>query len=216
AGETVRLLLDQESLEHLRGQQRGRLRQDWREKGLPGTVTVLHPLGGEMEVLLDHEAIRWGRFLKPGDEVRLKTAEPIVAVVRHVRPWRERTLVRLVVSGWDQTDLTSGQRIALSVPELPQDVQESALPPDLDRPRSKEERIEWFLSTVYCTCSIGGDGCTGMFYTQSSCNVNACGMPNVISKRVAGLIDQELTDRQILEKLAQDRGELLLKPHLLK
>ncbi|HUG89388.1 MAG TPA: hypothetical protein VML55_01055, partial [Planctomycetaceae bacterium] len=100
AGETVRLLLDQESLEHVRGRQQEWLRRLWREKGLPGTVTVLHPLGGEMEVLLDHEAIRWGRSLKTGDEVRLTTAEPIVAVVRHVRPWRERTLVRLVVSGW--------------------------------------------------------------------------------------------------------------------
>ena len=216
SGETVHLLLDQESLERLRSQQRDGLREIWREEGLPGTVTVLHPLGGEMEILLDHEAIRWGRALNTGDEVRIRTEEPIVAVVRHVRPWRERTLVRLVVSGWDQTDLVNGQRVSLSVPEPPQDVQSSNLPPDLDRPRDKDDRIEWFLSTVYCTCSVGGDGCTGMFYTQSSCNVNSCGMPTTIRRRVAALIDEGRTDRQILETLSKERGELLLKPHLRK
>lgn len=55
-----------------------------------------------------------------------------------------------------------------------------------------------------------------MFYTQASCNVNACGMPAAIASRVAKLIDQELTDLQIFERLVAERGELLHKPHLLK
>jgi hypothetical protein len=55
-----------------------------------------------------------------------------------------------------------------------------------------------------------------MFYTQSSCNVNSCGMPTTIRRRVATLIDEGRTDRQILEQLSKERGELLLKPHLRK
>ena len=90
AGGTVRLLMTAESLDRARQEQKVALRERWRKEGLPGTVTFLHPLGGEMEVMLDHEAIRWGRHLRAGDRVTLATVEPIKAAVKHVQPWRER------------------------------------------------------------------------------------------------------------------------------
>ena len=79
----------------------------------------------------------------------------------------------------------------------------------------KEERIDWFLAHIYCTCKVGGDGCTGHFYTLASCNPNGCGQPNMVRKQLGKLIDQGLSDRQIFEKLLKEQGPGLLQPHLL-
>ena len=217
AGDMARLLLPEKVFHEARDTQRAWLRERWRAEGLAGNVSILHPLGGEMEVLLDHEAMRWGRHLKKGDAVTLKTAEPMKAVVKHVRPWRERTLVRLVSdSGLDQADLTMGQRVQVSVPEPPREVQASELPTDLDRPRLKDDRIEWFLASIYCPCKVKGDRCTGMAYTLASCNENACPLPNRVRKQVGELIDQDKTDRQILEELMKSRGPACCQQHLLR
>jgi hypothetical protein len=68
--------------------------------------------------MLDHEAMRWGRSLKPGDSVSLQTPTPIKAVVKQVRPWRQHTQLRLVTAGVDQSDLALGQRVPLQMPPL--------------------------------------------------------------------------------------------------
>jgi hypothetical protein len=214
AGGRARQVFDAPGFEAARAEQRAWLAGRWAADGLPGSVSVLHPLSGEMDVLLDHEAMRWGRSLKPGDEVRLRAEPPIRAVVKHVTTWRERTQVRLVVHGHDQADLASGQRVALLMNAPSKETQETLLPPDTDRPRSREERVEWLLATVYCPCGVGGDTCTGHFYTLASCNPNGCGMPQQMRKRVAGLIERGRTDRQILEELVQEYGPGLLRPHL--
>ena len=62
---------------------------------------------------------------------------------------------------------------------------------------------------------MGGDGCTGHFYTLASCNPNGCGMPNHMRKILAGKIDKGLTDRQIFEQLFKEHGPPLLRAHLL-
>jgi len=228
AGDTVVELLDDDGFEALRRRQDQWLRERWRQDGLAGTVTFLHRLGGEMEVMLDHEAIRWGRYLKSGDEITLiaasrdtasggsaDKAEPIRGAVKHVAPWRERTNVRLVVSGLDQTLLSIGQRIQAKLPEPPAAVQDSELPTDIGRSRSKAERIDWFLNSVYCVCPIGGDGCTGMFYTLASCSAHNCGMPKRMRSDVEKLINKGLTDEQIYAELRKTHGRLLGRPHLL-
>jgi hypothetical protein len=169
-----------------------------------------------MELLLDHEAMRWGRALKLGDKVTLATPMPINAVVKEVRPWRERTQLRLVVAGDDQADLNLGQRTKLKTPAPPAEVEKSPLPPDVDRVRAtKQERVEWFLASIYCTCKIKGDGCTGHFYTLASCNPNGCGMPNHQREVIAKEIEKGLTDRQIFEQLLKELGEDLVRPHLM-
>src|SRR5262249_9927413 len=162
-------------------------------EGLPGTVTFLHRLTGEMELMLDHEAMRWGRSLKPGEQVTLPATPPIKGVVRQVKPWRERTQVRLVVATFDQAELRPGQRVRLKMSAPADEIERATLPPDIDQPRAtKEERIDWFLASIYCTCKIGGDGCTGHFYSLASCNPNACGMPNLVRKTLAEKIDKGL------------------------
>jgi hypothetical protein len=215
AGPRARLLLDSAAFEVRRGEQKAALRKRWIDEGLPGTVVFLHQFSGEMDFMLDHEAMRWGRSLKAGDKVSLAASPAIPAVVKHVQPWRERTQLRLVTACADQSDLALGQRIRLKMPTPPEEVDAAVLPPDLDRQRTKEERIEWFLCTIYCSCKIGGDGCTGMFYTLASCNPNGCGMPNAMRKQLAEKIDKGMTDKQILEGLLKDSGPELLRPHLL-
>ena len=215
AGDTARLVLDAAGFEAKRAEQRASLRKRWLDEGLPGTVMFLH-LSGEMELMLDHEAIRWGRSLKLGDKVTIPTdGKPILAVVKDVRAWRERTQVRLVVHGADQTDLVLGQRVRLKMPAPSAEVEEAPLPPDVDRPRAKAERVEWFLASIYCPCKVKGDGCTGDFYTLASCNPNACGMPNHVRKLVAGMIDKGMTDKQIFEELRKEFSADLTRPHLI-
>jgi hypothetical protein len=213
-GESARLILDAEAFANRKADQKATLRKIWTDKGLPGTVVFLHRFSGEMDFMLDHEAMRWGRSLKPGDAVRLQTQIPIAAVVKQVSPWRERTELRLVVAAADLGDLTPGQRLALHMTPPPAEVDQAVLPPDLDRPRAKAERIEWFLASIYCPCGVNGDTCTGDFYTLASCNPNACGMPQHMRQVIAGKIDKGLTDRQIFEEILKEQGPDLLRQHL--
>src|SRR5262249_51652790 len=147
--------------------------------------------------------------------VTFPTTPPIKGVVKKVRAEREHTHLRLVVGAADQGDLALGQRVALKVPAPPPEAEAAVLPPDIDQPRTRAERIEWFLASTYCTCGVKGDRCTGHFYTLASCNPNGCGAPNDMRKKVAAKIDQGMTDRQIFEELVKEHGPDLLRPHLL-
>jgi hypothetical protein len=215
AGSHARLLLSPSEFEAQRVKQKDVLRQRWAKEGLPGTAAFVHVFSGEMDLTLDHEAMRWGRSLQPGDKVTLRADPPIKALVKSVQPWRERTQVRLVVHSFDLADLSVGQRLSLLRTPPPAEVDDALLPPDLDRPRTKQERVEWFLASIYCTCQVKGDRCTGHFYTLASCNPNGCGMPNHMRSVLADKIERGLTDRQIFEELLKEHGPLLLRPHLL-
>ncbi len=214
-GDGARLILDPAAFETRRTLQKAALRKRWTDEGLPGTVSFLHIFSGEMDFVLDHEAMRWGRSLKLGDKVTLQASPPIAAVVKHVHPWRERTQLRLVVNGVDQADLTVGQRLFLHMATPPAEVDSAKLPPDVDQPRTKTERVEWFLASIYCSCGVAGDICTGHFYTLASCNPNGCGMPNAMRKVIAEKIDKGLTDKQIFDELIKEQGPDLLRPHLM-
>jgi len=192
------------------------LRDRWLAEGLPGSASFVHVFSGEMDVTLDHEAMRWGRYLKPGDSVTIVADPPIKGVVRHVVPWRERTVVRLVVGELAASDLPAGTRIGLKVPPPPKEVDEANAPTDLDRPRTKTERVEWFLASMYCVCGVGNDICTGDFYTLASCNPNGCGAPGGTRKEIGKLIDAGKTDLEIWNELVKDRGPEMTRPHLRK
>jgi hypothetical protein len=215
AGDRARLVLTPDQLAAKRTEQQAWLRRQWLDQGLPGTVTLLHAFSGEMEVLLDHEAQRWARALKANDKVTIQTTPPVKGTVRLATPWREKTLLRLVVIGTEQAAFGLGQRCSVKVPAPADPAETSAYPPDIDRPRTKPERIDWFLATVYCTCGVAKDTCTGHFYTLASCNVNGCGMPNATRAKLVALIDEGKNDRQIFDLLSKERGPMLVKPHLL-
>ncbi len=201
-------------LDTRRAAQRAWLRRRWADEGLPGTLTFHHVFSGELELTLDHEAMRWGRSLAVGDAVRLQAALPIQAVVKAVTPWRERTVLRLVVGELESSELKIGERLSLKMTPPAEAVEASAYPPDADRPRTKAERVEWHLASTYCTCGVSNDTCTGHFYTLASCNPNGCGAPDARRAELGAMIDRGLTDRQILDALRKDAGPLLLRPHL--
>ncbi len=214
----VRRFLTDEQFEEARAQQQKRWRNRWRSQGLPGIIGFIHPMSGEMEVYLDHEAKRWARYQTKGSKVTLVADRDIVAQVKVVEPWREKTRIRLVtMSGMDQLELKPGQQIQLKVTEPPKAVQASPLPTDLDHPRTgRDERIEWFLGTLYCPCGIAGDRCTGMYYTLSACNVNTCGGPDDMRGILAAKMEKGLTDREIFEQLMKEKGRDVWWPHLLR
>jgi hypothetical protein len=202
-------------LEADRTQQKLWLRQRWTRDGLPGTLGLIQLYNGEVDLFLDHEAMRWGRSLTKGDKVSLAVQPEIEAVVKSVRPEREKTHVRLVVRSFDLAELSIGQRLRLKMKAPPSSVDRDLFPPDIDRAKTKEDRLDWFLASIYCTCGVKGDGCTGHFYTLASCNVNACAAPNSTRRAISQLIDQGMTNRQIWQRLYDQRGVEMVRPHLL-
>src|SRR5205823_3036949 len=112
-GERVRTLLDQDGFERRHKGQKERLRERWTKEGLPGTIAFVHVFSGEMDLILDHETMRWARSLQKGDAVTLVAEPAIKSIVKTVEPWRERTLLRLVVRSIDLADLKTGERINL-------------------------------------------------------------------------------------------------------
>jgi hypothetical protein len=202
-------------VEARRKEQKAWLRKRWADEGLPGTLTFHHVFSGELELTLDHEAMRWGRSLAAGDTVQLQADPPIKAVVKAVAPWRERTVVRLVVGELESSELRVGQRLAVRITPPAEAVDASVYPPDIGRERTRAERVEWFLASTYCTCGVSRDVCTGHFHTLASCNPNGCGMPNSRRDEIGGMIDKGMTDRQIFDALLRDAGPLMLRPHLM-
>jgi hypothetical protein len=216
-GEGARLILDAAAFEKRRSAQKAALRRRWADEGLPGTLVFSHPQRHEVELMLNHESMRWGRSLRPGDKVTLLAPTPIPAVVRQLRPWRERTQVLLQVKGSDQKGLTVGRRVALKRAAPPAEVDDAQLPAGLDGRRSRAERIEWLAASIYCPCKMH-DSCAGHFFTLAACNAgpdNACGMAKRIRAEVAGMIDKGRTDRQIFEQVLKVYGTKLLRPHML-
>ena len=201
-------------IETKRAAQKAWLRKRWADEGLPGTLTFLHVFSGELELALDHEAMRWGRSLNAGDTVHLQADPPIKAVVKAVTPWRERTVLRLVVGELESSELKIGQRLGVKMTPPSEAVETSVYPPDTGRERTRAERVEWFLANTYCTCGVSKDVCTGHFYTLASCNPNGCGLPNARRKSLGKMIDKGMTDRQIFDQLLEEAGPLLLRPHL--
>ncbi len=203
-----------EQIEAKRSGQKRWLDHEWTKSGLPGLLTFSHIFSGELEVTLDHEAMRWGRSLHLGDPVELAAQPPIKGVVKMVMPWRERTVIRLVVGELEASELKVGQRLALKMTPPSDSVRASLYPPEMDVPRSKSDRIEWFLANIYCVCGVNNDTCTGHFYTLASCNPNGCGMPNTMRANLGKAIDSGMSDRQIMDGLLKKHGPLLLRPHL--
>jgi hypothetical protein len=212
------LILDAAAFEKRRNEQRALLRKRWADDGLPGTIVFSHPDRGEVELMLDHEAIRWGRWLKVGDKVTLRAAKPIPAVVEQLRSWRERTQLLLRVDASDQSRLTVGQRVPLRIAAPPTEAGDEALPAGLSvASRGKQERVEWLAASVYCPCKMH-DECAGHLFTLAACNSgpnNPCSTAKRLREEIADLIDKGRTDRQIIEDLVKKHGPKLLSPHML-
>ena len=198
-----------------RAAQQALLRKRWSEEGLPAT-SVVSPQGGKIEVMLDHEASQWGRSLRAGDSVTIEAAKPIPAVVRHIRPWRERTQLVLEVDGAAIPPLAANERLAVRLAALPA-ISDEDPPAGLGKSQDSAERLEWLMASMYCTCGMH-DGCAGHVLTLAACNAGdekPCGLAKQTREELAALIGKGQSDQEILAGVLKKRGPNLLRPHML-
>ena len=159
--------------------------------------------------------MRWTRALWRGDEVNLSLGgeDTVKAKVVAVIPVHEKTELHLVVEGFDQEGFDLGQPVVVRLkrPELPA----GDTPADPGRFDDREARLNWLLSSTYCACGNRGDVCAGHFYTLAACNTRTCGMPTTTRKAVSKMIDEGLSDAEILDRLGEEHGALLHRQHIL-
>jgi hypothetical protein len=109
-----------------------------------------------------------------------------------------------------------GRRVTLRLVHPPAITDDDVFPAGLDKSRSKPERLDWLVSSLYCTCGMH-DGCAGQPFTLAACDSfgkTPCGLAKHTRELVAHLIEQGLTDREIVEELKRKRGPNLLRPHM--
>ncbi|HVA49678.1 MAG TPA: DUF3179 domain-containing (seleno)protein [Pirellulales bacterium] len=205
-----------EAFKKRRAAQQALLRRRWADEGLPGTLIFLHPDRRQVELILDHEALPWARSLQAGEQVTIRAADDAPAVVRQVRPWRERTQLLLEIDASSMAALTVGERVKLRS-TVPRAESDEDLPPGLGKSQNKADRLEWLMSAVYCTCGMH-DGCAGHFFTLAACDAGQdkpCGLAKRTREELGVMIDKGYTDRAILDELLSQRGGNLLRPHML-
>lgn len=192
--------------------QRLRTEQRLRREGVPGEIATAGP-EGDITLLLYRPGGDEARNLKPGDEVRTKigTTSNLATVIR-VQPWGEKTRLQVRAPSVG-TPAIVGQAIHAFVPRT---VRIGSLPPGVGRATDRTERIEWLLSSVYCTCPNRPDTCTGHLYTLSMCDTKGCGMPDAVRAKLGAWIDAGKTDAELLDLLEKEQGELLRRIHLAK
>ncbi|MBC7965891.1 MAG: DUF3179 domain-containing protein, partial [Fuerstia sp.] len=213
----ARFVLTPVEFEQVRAKQMSELKQRWTQEGLPGTLVFRHDDRQQIELMLDHESMFWGRTLLSDDKLTLTLAENIslTAVVRKLRPWRERTQVLLQVESRIPSDLVIGQRVFAKLHRAPTDFDPNELP-GIDETRTAADRVDWLMSGIYCTCGMH-DMCAGHFYTLAACDAagkTPCGLAKRTRAEITEQVAQGLTDRQIFEQLLKERGPKLLRPHM--
>jgi hypothetical protein len=215
-GDAARLILDPAAFETRRSAQKAALRQRWTDEGLPGTLIFSHPERREVELMLDHETSVWGRSLEAGDEVILQAGNHFPAEVRQLRPWRERTQVLLRTNDSDLSAVEVGRRVTLKLRHPPAATDDDTFPAGLGKSRSKADRLDWLVSSMYCTCGMH-DGCAGQPFTLAACDSigkTPCGLAKRTREEIAELIEGGVSDRQIVGELLRQRGPNLLRPHM--
>jgi hypothetical protein len=101
-------------------------------------------------------------------------------------------------------------------PAASKDGNDDQYPTGLGQSRSKPDRIEWLVSSLYCSCMMH-DACAGHLFTLAACDAagkTPCGLAKRTREVISEMIDQERTDRQIFDALLKDRGTKLLRPHM--
>jgi hypothetical protein len=217
SGYAIALIADAAGFAALQADQRRTLDRQLAHEGLPGSAAA-GLIAGDWEVVVDRTGSPWARALSAGDAIRLAHADatkarPIPATVRSIHPWGERTLVVLTPDvPAPPPPAARPARVRLLTPPP----RTGVLPPGLGRAQATPERIDWILSTIYCTCSNSNDVCTGQLYTLFLCKTTACPMPKVMRGKLAAWIAAGKTDAEILHLIEQEQGPRCRKMHLIK
>lgn len=205
-------ILDQAALERDAARQRRRLEEVLAREGVPGEVQAVQTPLREAALLLYRPGSNAARLLRPGDRIRVSAGEKRVSLpVKQIKPWGEKTSVTVELPV-GAPELMPGQAIRFF---LGRARVEGELPPGLGRATEKNERVEWLLASIYCTCGQGPDTCTGHLYTLAMCEPVRCPMPSMVRGKLEGWIDGGKTDAEILALLLQEQGPLVRQIHLL-
>jgi hypothetical protein len=184
------------------------------KEGIPGEIVAQRESGADAAMLLYRPGGDWARALQPGDPVRVAVGSaPVDATVRKVQPWGEKTRLAVAFAG-SPPALRQRQPARLFLAQLSETLPQ--LPAGLGRSRSKEERIDWLLSSIYCTCGQGPDSCTGHLYTLIMCHPKSCPMPAMVREKLGALIDQGKSDAEVIAQLEKEQGPLVRQIHLRK
>ena len=187
-----------------------------RSEGLAATVLGGGNASGSVDFLVHRSDSLFARTLKAGDRVAIPAPSPDPPrsfAIREVLPDYSRTRLRIEMGAERANTLEPGQEVRLQF-ALPPEI-DWEKPMDLGRFPGRQARIDYFLSTVYCTCGMMGTACAGHWNTLAACKLHGCGMPDLVSRLVGPWIDAGRSDREILAALLQREGPWLLKQHQL-
>ncbi len=206
-------LLDESTFAARTSQRLQRQRDELLKHGLKGTVLNMDASSHRAEVMIRRSDTWFARSWKVNEAVQLMaTAQPTVACrVAEVHPDYARVRIRLDFAGHATPDVRLGDEVAI-FGKLPDKVDFES-PPDLGRFTGRQERIDYFLSTIYCSCGMLGSSCAGHWNTLAACQLHGCGMPNLITKLIGERIDAGKPDEAILAELIERNGRNILRLH---
>ncbi|MBI3877294.1 MAG: DUF3179 domain-containing protein [Verrucomicrobia bacterium] len=210
---TATELLDESAFEARKNQRLQRQRDDLLKHGLSGTVLNVDAANHRIEVMIRRSDTWFARSWRLNAAVQfMAAAQPTVAgKIIAVQPDYSRVRIRLDFTGLATPEVQAGDEVAI-LGKLPDKIDFDA-PPDLGRFIGRQERIDYFLSTIYCSCGMLGSSCAGHWNTLAACQLHGCGMPNLITKLVGERIDVGKTDEAILAELIERNGKNILKLH---
>jgi len=185
------------------------------ETGLLATVLETGEPNHRVALLVRRADAWFTRFLKINDRVVVRAADSQSAgnqfAVSDVRPDYARMRLQLEAGSSAMLQFKPGEevRVLMKIPEA----FDPEVPPDLGRFSERQDRIDYFLSTIYCSCGMMGTSCAGHWNTLAACKLHGCGMPNLMTKLIGELIDNGKGDSEILAALIQREGRIVLRPH---
>jgi len=152
-------LFDENTIEARRRQQVAR-NQAEANRGLVATVVEVDEQTKRVALLVRRAEAWYARNVRPNDRVRVTTTgtdttAPTEFTVDDVRPDYSRTRVKLQIPVACPMQFAPGQEVRVLM-TMPKQI-DLAAPPDLGRFTAKQDRIDWFLSSIYCTCGMMGD-----------------------------------------------------------
>ena len=197
-----------------RREQRIRKQHDALAKsGLHATVLKVDAANHRLEAMILRADTWYARTWKLNEPVQLRadSAPAFSGRVTAVHPDYSRVRLTLDFTHGETPAMRPGEEVTIlgKLPAKP----DLDTPPDLGRFTGRQERIDYFLSTIYCSCGMLGNSCAGHWNTLAACQLHGCGMPNLSTKLIGERIDAGQTDAAILTELLERNGKNILRLH---
>ena len=210
---TVTAVMDRATMDQRRMTRLQNQLESVRKEGLRGTILDTDSSNHQMSVLVRRSDSWYARFCKIGDKVGVRTGGggKVKSTVVEVRPDYSRMRIRLEVPNSGLGEAQPGAA-AILFPTLPEKMDFDATP-DLGRFAGRQDRIDYFMSTLYCPCGMLGSSCAGHWNTLAACKLHGCGMPNLLTKVIGEKIDAGKSDQVILDDLVRLNGTNVIRIH---